>query len=181
MKLSRSLTACVTLITMSLMTNQATAQDHCPCVDRIASLTIDNEKGTLSNDEMDRILLDECPSLHQLFDSDQTEGMQSLLAYLQSCPKEANQSLKSLEVSGLLQFSNRDADKVCSALNDLDRIINEMMSGALSESDAESQLSRHINIFNKMESAKDIDGIYLMYSCPTTWGKFMKYAELLGE
>ena len=66
-----------------------------------------------------------------------------------------------LEASGLLQFSNRDADKVCYALDDLDRIINEMMSGVLNESDAENQLSRHMNVFNKMESAEDVDGIYL--------------------
>ena len=179
MKLSRALTACITLITMSLTTNLATAQDSCQCVDRMASLTIDNEKGTLSNDDMDEILLDECPSLHQLFDSDQTEGMQRLIAYLQSCPKEANQSLKRLEASGLLQFSSQDADNVCYALNDLDRIINEMMSGMLSESDAESQLSEHMSVFSKMESAEDIDGIYLMYSCPNVWQKFMKYADLL--
>ena len=186
MKLSRALTAGITLIIMSLTTNQATAQDNCLCVNRMASLTIDNEKGTLSNDEMDEILLDECPSLHQPFRHrfavpffDQTEGMQRLIAYPQSCPKEANQSLKRLEASGLLQFSSQDADNVCFALNDLDRIINEMMSGMLSESDAESQLSEHMSVFSKMESAEDIDGIYLMYSCPTVWQKFMKYADLL--
>ena len=177
----RALIVCVTLITMGITANQATAQDNCPCVDKIASLAIDNEKGTLSNDAMDQILLDECPSLHQLFDSDQTEGMQSLINYLQSCPKEANQGLKRLEASGLLQFSNQDADNVCSALDDLDRIINEMMAGMLSESDAESQLSGHMGVFNKMESAEDIDGIYLMYSCPAIWQKFMKYADLLKQ
>ena len=166
---------------MSLTTNQATAQDNCLCVNRMASLTIDNEKGTLSNDEMDEILLDESPILHQLYDSDQTEGMQRLIAYLQSCPNEANQSLKRLEASGLLQFSSQDADNVCYALDDLDRIINEMMSGMLSESDAESQLSEHMGVFSKMESAEDIDGIYLMYSCPAVWQKFMKYADLLKQ
>ena len=56
-----------------------------------------------------------------------------------------------------------------------------MISGVLSELDAENQLSRHMNIFIKMESAEDIDGIYLMYSCPTTWQKFMKYADLLKQ
>ena len=181
MKSFKILIAFLILNTVSTPYNQATAQHNCHCVDRIASLAIDNEEGTLSDDELDQILLNECPSLYQLFESDETEGIQSLTTYLQACPKQTNQSLMHLEASGLLQFSNRDAGKVCYALDDLDRIINEMIAGVLSVSDAENQLSRHMNIFNKMESAEDIDGIYLMYSCPTTWQKFMKYADLLKQ
>ena len=181
MKSIKILIALLILNTVSIPYNLATAQDKCHCVDRIASLAIDNAEGTLSDDEVDQILLNECPSLYQLFDSDETEGIQSLTTYLQACPKQTNQSLMRLEASGLLQFSNRDADNVCYALDDLDRIINEMMSGVLNESDAENQLSRHMNVFNKMESAEDVDGIYLMYSCPATWQKFMKYADLLKQ
>ena len=181
MKSTRVIIVCVILSTLGLSTNQAVAQENCICVNRIANLSIDSEQGALTSDEIDQILLDECPSLYKLFDSNETEGVLNFIQYLQSCPKESKQSLLRLESSGLLNFSKKDAANVCYALDDLDRIINEMMAGNLSESDAEGQVSQHMDVFDKMQSAKDIDGIYLMFSCPNIWQKFMQYAGLLGQ
>ena len=68
MKSFKILIALLILNTVSVPYNLATAQDKCHCVDRIASLAIDNAEGTLSEHEVDQILLNECPSLYQLFD-----------------------------------------------------------------------------------------------------------------
>ena len=181
MKKNMILIAISFIATFGLFTNSLSAQDNCRCVNKMATLSVENEQGIISEDEMETILTNECPNLSTLFNTDELQGMSRLTEYLQSCPKETNQGLQSFESSGILTFSKEDAQEVCYAMDQLDKIINEMMLGDLNEQDADRQLSRHMNAFNKMESAEDLDSMYLVFSCPAVWEKFMQYAGILGQ
>ena len=169
------------IATCLLFTNSLSAQDNCRCINKMTKLSIENKQGILSDDEMETILMAECPNLYTLFNSDELQGMSRLTEYLQSCPKETNQGLQNFESTGTLTFSKKDAQEMCYAMGQLDNIINEMMLGNLNEQAAERELSQHMYALNKMEMAEDLDHMYLVFSCPDVWQKFMKYAELLGQ